>query len=96
MASYDWFSGFLKINPTISVHTQEAASISRAIGLDRNVVASFYDILAEVIDLFKFHGNDIWNLDETGVTTVGPIEAFKCCSRKEVEVNQCDNFGRTW
>jgi len=44
MAGSDWFSDFLKINPTISVHTQEAASISRAIGFDRNVVASFYDI----------------------------------------------------
>lgn len=44
MAGSDWFSGFLKINPTISVHTPEAASISRAIGFDRNVVASFYDI----------------------------------------------------
>ena len=30
----------------------------------------FYSFLSDVIEKYKFNGNDMWNIDETGVTTV--------------------------
>ena len=70
MAGADWFSAFLKRNADISVRCPEATSIARATSFNRTNVQAFFSKLAEVMDRHHFEGSDVWNMDETGVTTV--------------------------
>jgi len=70
MAGADWFTGFVRRNPTISVRIPEATSLARAASFNRPNVAKYFAKLAEVMDRYKFEPVNIWNMDETGVTTV--------------------------
>ncbi|XP_048063620.1 uncharacterized protein LOC125278459 isoform X1 [Megalobrama amblycephala] len=70
MAGPDWFSSFMKRNPRLSVRSPQATSLSRATSFNRANVELFFSQLGEVIDKNGFDGSDIWNVDETGVTTV--------------------------
>ena len=69
-AGPDWFSAFMKRNADLAIRTPEATSMSRAINFNRVNVNMFFNKLATVMDREKFQAGDVWNLDETGVTTV--------------------------
>ena len=71
-ASVDWMKGFRQRFPQLSLRTPEGCSLSRATGFNEFNVSSFFGKLEEVI---KRHpqfadGSRIFNLDETGTTTV--------------------------
>lgn len=68
-AGRDWFYSF-RDRQKLAVRAPESTSLARAIGFNRQTVNQFYDNLAKVMDKYKFTANDIWNLDETGCTTV--------------------------
>ncbi|XP_003737382.1 uncharacterized protein LOC100904063 [Galendromus occidentalis] len=70
MAGPDWFSAFLKRNPSLSIRVPEATSLSRATSFNKTNVSRFFDLLAELYGRHKFGPGDIWNMDETGITTV--------------------------
>ncbi|RXN36342.1 tigger transposable element-derived 6-like protein [Labeo rohita] len=70
MAGPDWFTSFMKRNPRLSVRSPQATSLSRATSFNRANVELFFSRLGEVIEKNGFDGSDIWNVDETGVTTV--------------------------
>ncbi|KAK2578090.1 hypothetical protein KPH14_001323 [Odynerus spinipes] len=70
MAGEEWFRSFMKRNPELSVRAAQATSLSRATSFNKTNVTAFYDNLQTVMDRHKFEPQDIYNVDETGVTTV--------------------------
>lgn len=79
LAGKDWLEGFLKRNPH-SIRKPEATSINRVTGFNRDEVANFFSNLEQVMSKEKFPPDCIYNMDETGVTTVqdpGKIVAEK-------------------
>ncbi|XP_029347179.1 uncharacterized protein LOC115034416 [Acyrthosiphon pisum] len=73
-AGIDWFSAFLKRNPTLSIRQPEATSISRAMNFNRANVKLFMDKYESVMLKYKFEAQHIYNLDGTGITTVQNTE----------------------
>ncbi|KAL1276995.1 hypothetical protein QQF64_023668 [Cirrhinus molitorella] len=70
LAGRDWFMGFMKRQPRLSIRCPQPTSLTRNTSFNRHNVSLFYDNLANVLDKYKFEAKDIWNMDETGVTTV--------------------------
>ncbi|XP_039311164.1 uncharacterized protein LOC120356784 [Solenopsis invicta] len=71
-AGIDWFHGFKKRHPVISIRVPEACSIARAMAFNKTNVEIFFNKLEEVLlrsDSFK-NGSRIYNLDETCTSTV--------------------------
>ncbi|XP_023240420.1 uncharacterized protein LOC111638880 [Centruroides sculpturatus] len=69
-AGPDWLTGFLKRNPQLSIRAPESTSASRASSFNKHNINEFFTKLGTVLDKYKFPPSRIYNLDETGVTTV--------------------------
>ncbi|GLD75025.1 uncharacterized protein AKAME5_002635800 [Lates japonicus] len=69
LAGKDWFKSFMSRHH-LSIRMPEATSLGRATAFNRTTVGEFFDNLANVMDRHKFPPNMIYNVDETGVTTV--------------------------
>ncbi|CAF4872085.1 unnamed protein product [Pieris macdunnoughi] len=70
MAGEEWFRSFMNRNPSLSVRVAQATSLSRATSFNKTNVEAFYDNLQTVLDRHTYEPQDIYNVDETGVTTV--------------------------
>lgn len=70
MAGKDWLWGFLRRNQRLSVRTPEATSIARATAFNKPNLDAFFILLKDTIEKTKASGFTIYNLDETGFTTV--------------------------
>lgn len=62
--------GYLKRHPKISVRTPEATSLSRATSFNKANVGVFFNNMSAVLEKYKFEPGDIYNVDETALTTV--------------------------
>ncbi|XP_065658600.1 uncharacterized protein LOC136083119 [Hydra vulgaris] len=69
-AGRDWLTGFLKKNPKLSVRKPDATSIAKASAFNRYTIDIFFNKLREGISESKATSLKIFNLDETGFTTV--------------------------
>ncbi|KAF2906025.1 hypothetical protein ILUMI_00150, partial [Ignelater luminosus] len=70
MAGEEWCRSFMNRNPSLSVRVAQATSLSRATSFNKTNVKASYDNLQIVMDRHTYEPQDIYNIDETGVTTV--------------------------
>ncbi|XP_045463203.1 MFS-type transporter clz9-like [Harmonia axyridis] len=70
MAGNDWFTNFMKRNPKLAIRSPEATSLSRATSFNRTNVQNFFEKYRSVLERYSFPPSRIWNVDETGITTV--------------------------
>lgn len=70
MAGEEWFRSFMRRNPELSVRAAQATSLARATSFNKTNVEAFYDNLQIVLDRHHYEPQNIYNVDETGVTTV--------------------------
>jgi len=70
MARKDFFLALKKRNPVLGLITSEATSLMGATGSNKPQVDWFYDLLLKLQEQFRFQASQIYNADETGVSTV--------------------------
>lgn len=69
-AGKEWMFCFRKRHPKIALRTPEATSLTRATSFNAHNVSIFFNNLREVKERYNFLPNQIYNCDETAVTTV--------------------------
>ncbi|ELU17237.1 hypothetical protein CAPTEDRAFT_202387 [Capitella teleta] len=70
MAGPDWSTASMKRRSDIAIRTPEATSLGRAASFNKYNVSTFFDKLKSVYERENLVSGKIWNLDETGCTTV--------------------------
>lgn len=70
MAGKAWFYNFMKRHPHLSVRQTEKVSLARTAGFNRKNVNEFFDILERTVDEYGFTALTIYNVDESGFSTV--------------------------
>ena len=66
----DWMSGFKSRHKNLCLRSPEATSIALTHGFNKKVVYLFFSFLSEAFVKHKFEANVVYNLDESGITTV--------------------------
>lgn len=70
MAGKKWYYSFMARNPQLRLRQPECISMSRVKGFNKENVNEFFDLLESVVDEHKFDGTRIYNMDESGFSTV--------------------------
>ena len=73
-AGQDWFSSFIKRHPTLSLRQPEDTSLARSSGFNAHAVCMIFGILEKLIDEHHLTATRIYNVDETGLSTVQKCE----------------------
>lgn len=69
-AGKQWYLDFIKRRNTISLRKPQATSLARSTSFNKHNVSMFFVKLKEVMEKYKFTGDRIYNLDESGNTNV--------------------------
>jgi len=72
-AGEDWFSAFLTRHPSLSIRSPEATSLARATSFNEHNIKAYFDMLQSLITKLSVGGRAMYNLDETGCTTVQKV-----------------------
>ena len=92
MAGTDWLYAFMKRNPDISLRKPEPTSLARAMGFNKPQVNRCYDLLGGVMDQEKLEACKMFNVDETGLSTVqNPKRFLQPRGKNQLDVLQVQN-----
>lgn len=69
-AGVEWMRSFMLRHLTLTLRTPENTSIARSNAFNKTNVDLFFANYSSVIERYKFQQHRIYNLDETGITTV--------------------------
>lgn len=88
MAGKKWIKGFLKRNSRISLRIPENTSVARAQAFNENNIKAYFTALDSTIREYSFTPENIFNVDESGLSTVQkrPQKIFATKGRKQVGV----------
>lgn len=73
LAGIDWCSSFISRSGKLSLRKPEATSLARITSFNRSNIDLFFDNLEEIFRENELSGSAIWNLDESGCTTVHEV-----------------------
>lgn len=85
LAGVDWFTSYLKRNNDLTIRKPEATSLARAMNFNKANVKSFMDKYDSVLQKYKFEAQHVYNIDETGITTVqAPNKIVAAKGKKQI------------
>lgn len=70
LAGKDWYYGFMSRHSSISLRIPEATSLNRITAFNATEVNLFFDQLKTIQTKYSIPGHRIFNIDETGISTV--------------------------
>ncbi|XP_039294504.1 jerky protein-like [Nilaparvata lugens] len=70
IAGKKWYYNFMKRHKDISLREPQATSLARAQGFSKENVNEFFVLLRKTVEENKIDATSIFNIDETGVSTV--------------------------
>lgn len=87
-AGKDWVHAFLRRNPELSLRLPEKTSAARASAFNEVNVNKFFDLLEHLFETHRYNPDNIYNCDETGITTVPnrPSKIISAKGKKQVGV----------
>ena len=69
-ATRDWYYAYMKRHPTLALKVPEGMSIARAMAFNRVNVENFFNAYTEALSQYNFIPERIFNMDESGLSTV--------------------------
>lgn len=69
-AGEGWLRKFRNRHPNISLRKPEATSLARATAFNKTNVGEFFSKYQEILNRKQYQPHQIWNIDETGLSTV--------------------------
>lgn len=81
MAGTEWLRLFMKRHPELSLRAPTSTSVARAVGFNKPQCLRYFENLAKLLDTYDFPPHAIYNMDETGISTV-PNKSPKVISTK--------------
>lgn len=85
IAGREWLIGFMSRAKDLSLRTPEATSLSRGTSFNKTNVETFFAKLQAILERYKFPPENIYNADETAVTTVHkPPKVISIKGQKQV------------
>lgn len=76
LAGKDWYYGFMSRHPSISLRIPEATSLNRITAFNATEVNLFFNQLKTIQIKYNSPGHRIFNIDQTGISTVQKIPKF--------------------